>query len=286
MKKQLSDNWQLWTLMASVFLALAAGARKTALDLEWSEFNANILFIVSFLSISVIYLIFHEIFVKMVHPLFDRLFHKLGFKPQTKEKPVNDRIIIDYKATRDEKIKKQETKYIEIESRVVRYIGDTMSHYTDDAELARLIDVACEFFHTKLAPEFKATDSVRVSEELSTTDLMHFGWNIAKPFRKPCGHTALFLKQIFPDVFRNTEIYTIEKKLRLSPLQGRIKINKNVDMYGIIENSETTREVVAHSKPSHKEAKDGKKTAKQVAMADMLEEGMPEDFDLEDMMIE
>ena len=64
MKKQLSENWQLWILMGSVFLALSAGARKMALDLEWSEFNANIAFIVSFVSMSVIYLVFHDLSVK------------------------------------------------------------------------------------------------------------------------------------------------------------------------------------------------------------------------------
>ena len=63
MKKQLSENWQLWILMGSVFLALSAGARKMALDLEWSEFNANIAFIVSFVSMSVIYLVFHDLSV-------------------------------------------------------------------------------------------------------------------------------------------------------------------------------------------------------------------------------
>ena len=58
MKKQLSENWQLWILMGSVFLALAAGARKIALELEWSEFNANIIFIVSFIAMYIIYIVF------------------------------------------------------------------------------------------------------------------------------------------------------------------------------------------------------------------------------------
>lgn len=58
MKKQLSENWQLWILMGSVFLALAAGARKIALELEWSEFNANIIFIVSFIAMYIIYIYF------------------------------------------------------------------------------------------------------------------------------------------------------------------------------------------------------------------------------------
>lgn len=286
MKKQLSENWQLWILMALVFLALAAGARKTALDLEWSEFNANILFIVSFAALSVFYLIFHELFVKLAFPLLDKLFKKLGFKPRIEsEDAIDDRIIIDYGTTRGEKIRKQEKRYMELESRVIKYIGDTMAHYMSEAALSKLIDRACEFFHMKLIPDFQQSDSVIVSDELSTMDLMHLGWNIAKPFRKPCAHTALFLKQIFPEVFSNTEVFTIEKKLCLSPMQGKIKINRNVGMYGVIE-PKTIESMVKPVKSSEKELKQGDKSAKQAAIADMLDEGIAGDYDFEDMLIE
>lgn len=286
MKKQLSENWQLWILMALVFLALAAGARKTALDLEWSEFNANILFIVSFAAISVFYLIFHELFVKLALPLLDRLFKKLGFKPRIDSKDtVEDRIVIDYGTTRGEKIRKQEKRYMELESRVIKYIGDTMAHYMSEDALLKLIDRACEFFHMKLVPDFQQSDSVTVSDELSTIDLMHFGWNIAKPFRKPCAHTALFLKQIFPDVFRNTEVFTIEKKLRLSPMQGKIKINRNIGVYDVTE-PKTIKSEEKPFKASVRQLKQGDKSAKQAALADMLEDGIAGDYDFEDMLIE
>lgn len=286
MKKQLSENWQLWILMALVFLALAAGARKTALDLEWSEFNANILFIVSFAAISVFYLIFHEVFVKLAHPMLDKLFKKFGFKPRIDSKDtVEDRIVIDYGTTRGEKIRKQEKRYMELESRVIKYIGDTMAHYMSEDALLKLIDRACEFFHMKLIPDFQQSDSVTVSDELSTIDLMHFGWNIAKPFRKPCAHTALFLKQMFPDVFRNTEVFTIEKKLRLSPMQGKIKINRNVDTYGIIAPN-TIESEEKPFKASVRQLKQGDKSAKQAALADMLDDGIAGDYDFEDMLAE
>lgn len=286
MKKQLSENWQLWILMALVFLALAAGARKTAIDLEWSEFNANILFIVSFVAISVFYLIFHELFVKLALPLLDKLFKKLGFKPIIDSKDtVEDRIVIDYGTTRGEKIRKQEKRYMELESRVIKYIGDTMAHYMSEDALLKLIDRACEFFHMKLVPDFQQSDSVTVSDELSTMDLMHFGWNIAKPFRKPCAHTALFLKQIFPDVFRNTEVFTIEKKLRLSPMQGKIKINRNVGVYDVTE-PKTIESEEKPFKASVKQLKQGDKSAKQAALADMLEDGIAGDYDFEDMLVE
>lgn len=283
MKKQLSENWQLWILTASIFLALSAGARKIAIDLQWSEFNANILFIVSFIALSIVYLVFHELSVKLLQPLFDKLFKKFGFKPRPDNEPKDDRIVIDYGATREERIRKQEKRYMDLEGRVIRYVGDTMSPYMSDAALSKLVELCCEFFHMKLAPDFQESDALKISDELSTMDLMHFGWNIAKPFRKPCGHTALFLKQVFPDVFRNTEVFTIEKKLCLSPMQGKIKINRNVDMYGMTEPDADTLTTLKTSKKAKVQAKC---SAKQVALADMLEDGMYEGFNLDDTLIE
>lgn len=269
--------------MASIFLALSAGARKLALDYGWSDFNANIMFIVSFIALSIIYLVFHELSVKLFQPLFDKLFRKLGFTPRPNNESKEDRIVIDYGATREERIRQQEKRYMDLEGRVIRYAGDTLSPYMTDAALSKLVELCCEFFRMKLAPDFQESDALKVSDELSTMDLMHFGWNIAKPFRKPCGHTALFLKQIFPDVFRNTEVFTIEKKLCLSPMQGRIKINRNVDVYGMAEPSVDTPTSI---KPNKKDKTRVKNSAKQAALADMLEEGISEDLNLEDALIE
>lgn len=172
---------------------------------------------------------------------------------------------------------------MDLESRVIQYVGDAMSPYMTDSALSKLVELCCEFFHMKLAPDFQESDALNVSDELSTMDLMHFGWNIAKPFRKPCGHTALFLKQIFSDVFRNTEVFTIEKKLCLSPMQGRIKINRNVDKYGMTESIVDTQTTVKTSKKIKTKAKC---SAKQAALSDMLEEGISDGFDLEGTLIE
>ena len=283
MRKQLSENWQLWILMASIFLALSAGARKMAIDYGWSDFNANILFIVSFIALSIVYLVFHELSVKLFQPLFDKLFKKLGFTPGRDNETKDERIVIDYAATREERIRKQEKRYMDLEGRVIQYVGDTMSPYMSDAALSKLVELCCEFFHMKLAPDFQKSDALKVSDEISTMDLMHFGWSMAKPFRKPCGHTALFLKQIFPYVFRNTEVFTIEKKLCLSPMQGRIIINRNVDKYGMDESIVDTHTTV---KTSKKIKTKEKCSAKQAALTDMLEDGISDGFDLEGTLIE
>lgn len=65
--------------------------------------------------------------------------------------------------------------------------------------------------------------AIRLPAELSTSDMMHFGWNIAKPFNKYNLHTAHFLKQAFPYTFKDVEVCTIERKLTCNGTQGKIK---------------------------------------------------------------
>lgn len=183
------------------------------------------------------------------------------------------------------KKRKQDERIMALESKVVEYIGEIMSQYTTGQELSKLIDRSCEFIHMKLAPDFQESDAVTVSDELSTTDLMHYGWNIAKPFGKPCGHTALFLKQIFPVAFRNTEVYTIEKKLRHNPMQGRIKIDKTIAMPKANIESQHQPEV-EKSVYKAKRVKPKGMNAQEAAIADMLEDGYPDVCDLNDLMLE
>ena len=209
----------------------------------------------------------------------------MGFKPRTEEVKRDDMIVINYGTTREQKKRKQEERVIALESKVVKYIGEIMSPYTTGQQLSKLIELSCEFIHMKLAPDFQESDAITVSDELSTTDLMHYGWNIAKPFGKPCGHTALFLKQIFPVAFRNTEVYTIEKKLRHNPMQGRIKIDKTIAMPKANIESQHQPEV-EKSVYKAKRVKPKGMTAQEAAIADMLEDGYPDVCDLNDLMLE
>lgn len=276
MKKNLPASRQLWILMAAIFLVVSAIIRSYVLSIGWSAFNANITFIFSFIAIGIIYLTFHEFIMTVVSPKIERLFERLGFKAKDER---NEDGIRDYAEVRDAKIRQQEKKAIALERRVLKYISDTMASYMDDENLMKLIDKATDFIHAS-SVDFSESDAVAVSDILSTSDLMHFGWNIAKPFRKPCGQTARFLKQLFPVPFRNTEVYTIEKKLRLNPRQGNIKINVDVANYGLVDTKEP------EVKNNIKQTRRRSESAMQAAMADMGIEGLSDGFNLNDSLIE
>ena len=273
--KHKPGNWPLWLLIASTCMMLALVPRELAIRYGFDKTVSNVIMISAF----GIFIFLYAMLVEALIPLFDRIFHKMGFRPKTKEnsppacedKTNNSSLVIDYVTERDKTLKKQEARIMAIEEKVMRYVAETMSPYISMEGLNQLIENIINFIHMSFKPDFSDSCSVKVSAALSTTDLMHFGWNIAKPFRKPCAHTALFLKQVFAETFRNTEPETIEKKLRLNPLQGNIKINK--DICGNCQSdvkSHTDETIKSESNPCSKQS-----DAKRVALADMLQEEIP-----------
>lgn len=273
--KYRSGNWPLWLLIASTCMMLALVPRELAIRYGFDKTVSNVIMISAF----GIFIFLYAMLVEALIPLFDRIFHKMGFRPKTKEnsppinndRPENSSLVIDYATERDKTLKKQEARIMAIEERVMKYVAETMSPYISKDGLSQLIENIINFIHMSFKPDFSESCSVKVSAALTTTDLMHFGWNIAKPFRKPCAHTALFLKQVFAETFRNTEPETIEKKLRLNPHQGNIKINK--DICGNCQSdvkSNTDDTTKSDSIPYGKQS-----DAKRVALADMLQEDIP-----------
>jgi hypothetical protein len=63
--------------------------------------------------------------------------------------------------------------------------------------------------------------------ELTALDLRHFGWNIWNYFKpREQEEIACFLKTVFPDVFRDTEVKSIKRHLKDDELKGIIKIQE------------------------------------------------------------
>ena len=273
--KHKPGNWPLWLLIASTCMMLALVPRELAIRYGFDKTVSNVIMISAF----GILIFLYAMLVEALIPLFDRIFHKMGFRPKTKENSPtvggdnhsDSSLVIDYAKERDKTLKKQEERILAIEEKVIRYVAEAMSPYITKDGLNQLIENIINFIHMSFKPDFSDSCSVKVSAALSTTDLMHFGWNIAKPFRKPCAHTALFLKQVFAETFRNTEPETIEKKLRLNPLHGNIKINKDICGNCQSDVKSHTDETIKSESSSDSKQYD----AKRVALADMLQEEIP-----------
>ena len=69
---------------------------------------------------------------------------------------------------------------------------------------------------------------VKVDSQLKSIDIMHFGWNIGKAFGRKRIHTATFIKNVFADALRGSEISTIERKMSHTESVCHIKLNGNL----------------------------------------------------------
>lgn len=147
------------------------------------------------------------------------------------ETPVPDKIVIDYGSRRDEAKRRHEERQKKKETNVIQYVGYTMSEFVDPDVVEKIIDRVTDFINSNDVPEYKDTDAIELPEDITTTEMMHFGWNIAKPFKKYNLHTAHFLKGVFPNTFKDAEVCYIERKISCNPRQGRIKINKDVENF-------------------------------------------------------
>lgn len=283
MKNISKNNWALWLLMASVFMMMALAAREVAVKKGFEPLYVNVVFVSTFSILIALY----AIIIDILTPILDWAFKRMGFKAKTKIESTkaknNDNLVINYATTRDKTLKKQEQRILAIEKKVITYVGDVMSPYLSKGDLSILIENVISFIHLNFAPNFDASASVKTSRVLTTADLMHFGWNIAKPFRKSGAHTALFLKQVFADAFRNTELQTIERKLRNNPMAGTIKINP--DICGC-KGSEDVQKEGNRATSKNQKSKSQSVSAKESALADMADEDVLKPYEFGDNIVD
>lgn len=204
------------------------------------------------------------------------------------ETPVPDKIVIDYGSRRDEAKKRYEERQKKKETSVIQYVGYTMSEFVNPDIVEKIIDRVTDFINCNDVPKYTEADAITLPDDITTTEMMHFGWNIAKPFKKYNLHIAHFLKGVFPHTFNDAEVCSIERKLACNPRQGRIKLNKDVENFVVPTQEETDEQESAKAKSESKketkaksESKSAKKkskskksskksnSAREVAFADM-----------------
>lgn len=145
---------------------------------------------------------------------------------QTDERPVVLTGNPDTYAMRCEQHKKQyEQEKTCLVNAIIDYVNYIMPPYMDEESLASLcgeIRLWSEDSTHKPAP-------IRLKGKLTTVDLRHFAWNIGERLGKENGYDgtarAVFIKTMFPDVFKDTEIESI-KNFKLNPRACRIPIDE------------------------------------------------------------
>lgn len=230
MKTEKLEKQTLTWLVFSANVIVGAMARQMVLHHGLDAFNGYVAFGICTLMLTVIYINLQELFKKTLSPFFETLFMKFpnyGKKrkveidskettdeePLTKETDINPPPGMDYAQIRLSAMKAKEQAEQEKLATVLTYTRESFAPYMKEEDLNTLCEYICLFHANKDVP--KVTRSVKVDSTIRTIDLMHFGWNIGYQFSKTGIQIATFIKRVFAEALKESEISTLKSKLRL-----------------------------------------------------------------------
>lgn len=221
----------LYVLVASASLIIATLARLSAVSLGVDNFTAFIVFIVVLCIEVAIYLSIHVVLQGFMLPWIARQLLKVPyFKNKTKSTPPIDKIANQTTEPpsladiRNEQLKNKAKEQEEKLKIALNYTRKTFAPYVSEGQ----IEVLCgnlQLYADKL--NLEKLRSIKISKDLSSIDISHFGWNIWNHFsvgkRIEIAH---FLKRVFPDILKDVEVESIKSHLKDDELKGIIKIQK------------------------------------------------------------
>ena len=230
MKTKKLEKQTLTWLVFSVNVIVGAMARQMVLHRGLDAFNGYVAFGICILMLTVIYVNLQELFKKTLSPFFETLFMKFpnyGKKGKveiedketteeeswTKETDTNPPPSMDYAQIRLSAMKAKEQAEQEKLATILTYTRESFAPYMKEEDLNILCEYICLFHADKDIP--KNARTVKVDSAIRTIDLMHFGWNIGYQFSKSGIQIATFIKRVFAEALKESEISTLKSKLRL-----------------------------------------------------------------------
>lgn len=230
MKTEKLEKQTLTGLVFSANVIVGAMARLMVLHYGLDAFNGYVAFGICILMLTVIYINLQELFKKTLSPFFDTLFMRFPNyrkkrkvetdsketteeEPLTKETATNPPPSMDYAQIRLSAMKAKEQAEQEKLTTVLTYTRESFALYTKEEDLNILCEYICLFHADKDFP--KVVRTVKVDSAIRTIDLMHFGWNIGYQFSKTGIQIATFIKRVFAEALKESEISTLKSKLRL-----------------------------------------------------------------------
>lgn len=230
MKTKKLEKQTLTWLVFSANVIIGAMARQMVLHHGLDAFNGYVAFMVCTLMLTAIYINLQELFKKTLSPFFETLFMKFpnyGKKGKveiedketteeeswTKETDTNPPPSMDYAQIRLSAMKAKEQAEQEKLATVLTYTRESFAPYMKEEDLNILCEYICLFHADKDIP--KNARTVKVNSAIRTIDLMHFGWNIGYQFSKSGIQIATFIKRVFAEALKESEISTLKSKLKL-----------------------------------------------------------------------
>ena len=230
MKTKKLEKQTLTWLVFSANVIVGAMARQMVLHHGLDAFNGYVAFMICTLMLTAIYINLQELFKKTLSPFFETLFIKFpnyGKKGKveiedketteeeswTKETDTNPPPSMDYAKIRLSAMKAKEQAEQEKLATVLTYTRESFAPYMKEEDLNIFCEYICLFHADKDIP--KNARTVKVDSAIRTIDLMHFGWNIGYQFSKSGIQIETFIKRVFAEALKESEISTLKSKLRL-----------------------------------------------------------------------
>ena len=212
----------IYSILFASILSIAVLVRLLVIsELQMDEFSGLVAFVIVCLLLGAAYLSFQSIIDVWLLPVIERTVRKkypqIECEPEVE--PIgsmpNGEISVpnydEYKQTAQQKIQQEQAKVLE---NVLAYTVQELALYLTESELQQLCE-HIRFFQYATENEYKQIKiPVAVDATLKSIDLMHFGWNIGNQFKKTGIETATFVKRVFAERLKESEISTIKRKLR------------------------------------------------------------------------
>ena len=212
----------IYSILFASILSIAVLVRLLVIsELQMDEFSGFVAFVIVCLLLGAAYLSFQSIIDVWLLPVIERTVRKkypqIECEPEVE--PIgsmpNGEISVpnydEYKQTAQQKIQQEQAKVLE---NVLTYTVQELALYLTENELQQLCE-HIRFFQYATENEYKQIKiPIAVDATLKSIDLMHFGWNIGNQFKKTGIETATFIKRVFAERLKESEISTIKRKLR------------------------------------------------------------------------
>ena len=234
MKNNLLEQIILYVIVVCVALITATLARISAAVMGFDSFTTFMVFIITLAILIVVYLSIHALLQGLMLPWIGKGLEKIPyFKKRMEERQVlsiiekeddtNISESVSLEDIRHEQRRNIAKEQDEKQNIALGYTRNCFALYLSDEHL----DVLCRNMQVYINDlDVKELQPLKV-KELSAIDLRHFGWNIWN-FYKPRNQMdiALFLKIVFPDIFKDIKVESIKRHLKDDELKGSIKIQE------------------------------------------------------------
>lgn len=229
----------LYLIVGCAALFFAAMARLFSIVVGIDNFTANVVFFIA-IGISVVAYLSIRVFLENVMlPWIEKTILSMSFfkkrinvKSPIKQNPVDKTDITPTKPNlhqiREAHIQTKIEEQNKSRQIAILYTKTVFAPFISDNDLERL----CSFVEMySVGKNLGKITPIKVSSQLNTADIYHFGWNIWNHFGVSNQKAiSLFLKKVFADVLHDvSDVETIKKKLRIADTTCIIKLNKNLN---------------------------------------------------------